>query len=109
MNLFNRCLVVIVFGACTFPLKSALCLEIELNFLDGFEQRSNAIAAMEMAANIWETRLSDPVTVYIDVIEASPLELGLAHGGTSINWYEDVYPEFRAALADDASAPYATS
>lgn len=99
-------------GAVLVSLLS-LAIPIDINALDitlshsgGFENRLDAVAAMEHAAAIWEAVLRDPISVKIDIREVSLRELPLgAQGATFVTWYEEVYPAIYGALVADASSP----
>jgi hypothetical protein len=58
-------------------------LEISISYFDGFENRPDAVAAMEQAAAMWEAVLSDPVVVQIDVRE---VPLVFAQAGTFLEY-----------------------
>jgi hypothetical protein len=81
----------------------AVGLDIALAYAGGFENRPDAMAAMEHAAAMWEARLTDSVTVQIDVREVSLLDLPFGANAATFPAYEGAaYPALRAALVADA-------
>ena len=80
---------------------SAVCLEIQIDFHDSFDEWPEAKRGLEDAATVWESVLLDPVTVTIDAAVLSVTELGIAVGGTSYTSYIPRYSDVRQALIDD--------
>ncbi|MEM9659836.1 MAG: NF038122 family metalloprotease, partial [Planctomycetota bacterium] len=95
--------------SCFFALLSsasrAAALEIELSFSSQFAARQAAVAAMRRAADIWESWLSDPVTVAMEVSEFSdPERIGVLAGALPTYDFIDYgYEEVRNALIADAT------
>ncbi len=103
----KQALLLYLWSVCLVLLpRIALGIEIQLNYSDGFQHRIDAVAAMEVAAATWESMLSDPVTIEIDVREATVFELGFGVAGAAFpRWYEERYPLIRSALLADATSP----
>jgi hypothetical protein len=97
-----------LFGAlaawlCAY-VSSAHGLEIELSYYGGFENRPDAITAMERAASNWERVLGDPVTVRIDIREVPLLNLGFATGAAFREPAITEYSVLRSVLVADAKS-----
>ncbi len=92
----------VLFFAAGLFVETALCLDIQFNYLDGFEQRTEAATGLEAAATIWESVLADPVDVTIDVVALPVIELGFTEAITYHSSHVPTYAEVRRALVNDA-------
>src|SRR5690242_19352046 len=79
--------------------RSAQALTINLIPATGTPQQ--AIDAFQMAANRWQSLLSDPITVNINIGYTALGSGILGQTSTSSSWYS--YSQVRTALATDAS------
>ena len=88
--------------ALAAALPASQALTFQFNDVTAGGMRAEQLAAFNAAANIWSSRLSDPVTVYIDISFASlpPHVLG----GTNLTSTSASYSTVRALLAADATS-----
>jgi hypothetical protein len=73
---------------CVTTPRYAGGLEIALSYAGGFENRPDAVAAIQQAAESWEAALGDPVTISIEVREVSIFELPFGASGAAFPIYE---------------------
>jgi hypothetical protein len=101
IDVFDTLLQVFI---CLTISVNACALDIVLSYSGGFENRSEAVRAMEQAATTWESVLRDPIVVEIAVREATLRELNFAPGGSIGNTYQAPWSLIRELLTADATS-----
>jgi PEP-CTERM motif len=101
-HFFARSLLSIGLAAALAP--AAHALTIQFNDITPGGMSAPQLAAFNAAANVWQTRLSDPVTVYVTINFQNDGNNGIL-GSTGSAYSEQSYANVRSALiADKKSA-----